>query len=573
MINTGYPSLLILISTLSFSTLSLETKSQTINRNQEWTLWYQQPARNWNEALPVGNGRLGAMIFGNPEKELIQLNEESLWAGSPLNNNNPRALKNLPRFRNAIFEGDFQTASEIATKGFLGTPPRIRSYEPLGDLEVIYHWKEKPQNYMRALNLNRAVATVEFEADGHRFTQKAWISAPDNVMVIEITSPGGGKPEMEIMLKREKDATVRYQRDGTISMNGQIMDKEDTLTGPGGEHMRFAALARITGKNAEMTATDSSLQIRGSSHITIVLTAATNYHISGLNFIESMNPADKSSDIIRAAMSKPFEEIYQNHLQEYQQKFERVNLTLGSDVPNNLPTDQRLKNLQDGKPDEDLVALYFQYGRYLLLSSSRYPGILPANLQGIWNKDFKAAWNSDFHTNINLQMNYWPAESTNLSETAGPLADFMIQLTRPGSRTAKEMYGAEGWTMHHLTDPFGRTGVADGPWGITPMDGPWMTFPVYRHFLYTGDFDFLKNSAYPLLKGAVAFLCDFLVTSPEGYLVTNPSHSPENSYYDPVTHQKQTLTYAATTDLEIAHALFDYFIQAATFLNVDKRLG
>ena len=227
-------------------------------------------------------------------------------------------------------------------------------------------------------------------------------------------------------------------------------------------------------------------------------------------------------------------------------------------------------SVKNGGIDNGLEALYFQYGRYLLMSSSRKPGILPANLQGIWNKDMKAPWNSDFHTNINLQMNYWPAEVCNLPETTEPLVSFMEKLIVPATATAKEMYGTDGWVFHHLTDPFGRTGVADGVWGITPMNGPWMTFPVYEHFLFTRDTSFLKNVAYPMMKGSAEFVLGYLVESPDGFLVTNPSHSPENSFRDNKTGETSQLTYAATIDIEIISALFDNCIEAASVLDTDK---
>ena len=234
------------------------------------------------------------------------------------------------------------------------------------------------------------------------------------------------------------------------------------------------------------------------------------------------------------------------------------------------PTDERLDAVKKGAADNGLIALYFQYGRYLLMSSSRTPAVLPANLQGIWNKEMNAPWNSDFHTNINLQMNYWPAEVCNLSETSEKLVSFMEKLVVPGSVTAREMYGTGGWTIHHLTDPFGRTGVADGVWGITPMNGPWMTFPVYEHYLFTADTSFLREKAYPLMKGTAEFVLGFLVESPEGYLVTNPSHSPENNFRDNKTGEVSALTYAATTDIEVVNALFDNCIEAAEILKSDS---
>lgn len=556
---------------LLFNSLIPNIEAQS-NKNNDLTLWYNQPAANWNEALPIGNGRLGAMIFGNPEAELIQLNEESIWAGSQINNNNPEALKNLPAFRDAIFNNRFEEASDIAAKYFLGTPPRIRSYQPLGDLVIRYGWNEPVSDYKRELNLNTAVSTTQFKIAGKKYVQKVWASAPDDVIVVEIQSTNGGIIDTEILLKRERDAKITYQKNGVILMNGQIIDKEDPLQGPGGAHMKFAAEARVKLNGGKMSTTDSSFVVKNAKSISIFLTGATDYNIEQLNFDRTINPVSKCKTILDNTSKKSISSLFQTHLKEYQSAFNRVELSLDNDNFTHLPIDVRLENVKKGQPDNGLIILYFQYGRYLLLGSSRKPGVLPANLQGIWNKEFNAPWNSDFHTNINLQMNYWLAENCNLPETAEILAGFMKQLMKPGSVTAREMYGTEGWTLHHLTDVFGRTGVADGPWGITPMNGPWMVFPVYEHFLFTRDMDFLRNTAYPLLKGSTEFLLGFLIKSPDGYLVTNPSHSPENDYKDPVTKKDQTLTYAATIDIEITNALFDYFTKAASLLNVDSQL-
>lgn len=554
-----------------FNILISTTEAQS-NKTNNLTLWYNQPAANWNEALPIGNGRLGAMVFGNPETELIQLNEESIWAGSQINNNNPEALKNLPAFRDAIFNNRFDEASEIAAKYFLGTPPRIRSYQPLGDLVIRYDWSGTTSDYKRELDLNTAVSTTQFKIDGKNYVQKVWASAPDDILVVEIQSTNGGLINTEILLKRERDAKITYQKNGVILMNGQIIDKEDSLTGPGGAHMKFAAEVRIRLNGGKMSPTDSSLVIKDAKSISIFLTGATDYKINQLNFDRTINPISKCKTILDNVSERSLSSLYQNHLKEYQSAFNRVQLSLGNNDSAHLPTDVRLENVKKGQVDNGLISLYFQYGRYLLLGSSRKPGVLPANLQGVWNKEFNAPWNSDFHTNINLQMNYWLAENCNLPETAEILVDFMTQLMKPGSVTAREMYGTTGWTLHHLTDVFGRTGVADGPWGITPMNGPWMVFPVYEHFLFTRDMDFLRNTAYPLLKGSTEFLLGFLVKSPDGYLVTNPSHSPENQYKDPITKKNQTLTYAATIDIQIANAIFDYFTEAADLLNTDNQL-
>lgn len=533
-------------------------------------LWYKQPAKEWVEALPLGNGRLGAMVFGNPVNEVIQINEESIWGGSKINNNNPNALIHLKELQQALFNSEYDKAKKIAEDNFVGTPPEVRSYQPLGNLLINYQWESVPDDYSRQLDLETGVVTTDFSVGDKKYTQKAWISAPDNLLVVQIESNNGGEINSSFSLIRAKDAIVKVLSSGIIKLNGQIVDADNPRKGPGGSHMKFSGELRLKADKGTVLATDTSLIVSNAKRITVILTAATDYNINKLDFDRAIDPENTCKTILDQAAGYSAKTLEQRHLEDYQAIFGRVKLDLGIDTLTNLPTDERLGLVQKGGSDNGLMALYFQYGRYLLMGSSRTPGVLPANLQGIWNQEFEAPWNADFHTNINLQMNYWPAENCNLSETSEPLSNFMTKLMDPGSATAKEMYGTAGWTLHHLTDPFGRTGVADGVWGLTPMNGPWMTFPVYEHFLFTRDTTFLKNVAYPMLKGSAEFVLGSLVTSPEGYLVTNPSHSPENTFYDQVTKTQSMLTYAATIDIEITNALFDFCAEAASVLNIDK---
>jgi alpha-L-fucosidase 2 len=557
---------------LTFFSLVFMVSISCRHENRDPVLWYNQPAVEWNEALPVGNGRLGAMVFGDPVKETIQINEESIWAGSKLDNNNPLAFSNLSALQQAIFNGNIRKAEKIADSCFLGTPPRIRSYQPLGNLLINYNWSAPVTDYRRSLDLSSGIETTSFKINGEPVFVRVFSSATDNVLVINITSSDKEPVNCSIGLSREKDADVRVTNDGRIYLTGQIVDNDDPLTGPGGRHMRFASQARVRTHNGKISSTENILSVSDASVVTIILTAATDYNINQLDLDNSVDPGASCESILNKTENRDFKNLRKTHENEHRSMFDRVALNLGPDSLNYLPTNERLDRIKKGGSDNGLIALYFQYGRYLLMGSSRPPALLPANLQGIWNKEFKAPWNSDFHTNINLQMNYWPAEVCNLSETAVILSDFVKDLTVPGSVTAKEMYGTSGWTMHHLTDPFGRTGVADGVWGLTPMNGPWMTFPLFEHFLFTQDTDFLKNTAYPVLKGSAEFVLGFLVPSPEGWLVTNPSTSPENSYYLPGSHDRAQLTYAATIDIEIVNAVFDYCSKAAEILKTDSGL-
>jgi alpha-L-fucosidase 2 len=556
---------------LLFLCLALTGCNNTSSENKkDLKLWYKNPASVWEEALPVGNGRLGVMVFGDPVHERLQLNEESIWAGSRINNNNPKALKALPDLQKALFESRYKEAFKIADENFLGTPPRIRSYQPLGDLLIDYKWNGKPDNYSRELDLETGIASTFFSADGKKYLEEVYVSAPDNMIVVNIKALDGGLVTASFSLKREKDAIITTSGNNKLILSGQIIDEDDVKSGPGGEHMKFAGELRLSAVKGEVSADKDILNVKNAKEIIVRLTAATDYNINLLDFDRSINPAAICNTILNKTENNSIDEIKQRHYDEFKPLFNRVSLSLGKDTLKSVPTDERLLSVKNGGIDNGLIALYFQYGRYLLISSSRAPGVLPANLQGIWNKDMKAPWNSDFHTNINLQMNYWPAEVCNLSETTKPLISFMEKLIVPGTATAKEMYGTDGWVFHHLTDPFGRTGVADGVWGITPMNGPWMTFTVYEHFLFTRDTNFLKNAAYPMMKGSAEFVLGYLVESPDGFLVTNPSHSPENSFRDSKTGETSQLTYGATIDIEIINALFDNCIEAATVLDTDK---
>ncbi len=547
------------------------SKSEKDSNNLK--LWYKQPAIAWEEALPVGNGRIGAMVFGDPVHERLQLNEESIWAGSRINNNNPNALKTLPVLQTAIFESRYSDALKLADENFLGTPPNIRSYQPLGDLFIDYEWNTTPDNYSRELNLRTGIATTRFSVDGKSVTQEVLASAPGNIILVHIASTGGLPVTASFRMSREKDAVIKADSTGMIRLSGQIIDQDDPKSGPGGAHMRFAGELRVSAKNGTVTAQDDILTVNTAEEITVRLTAATDYNIDKLDFDRSIDPAFTCKTILDESEGIPYGELVNSHLKEYREMFDRVSLSFGPDSLSYTPVDERLAAVKDGAVDNGLTALYFQYGRYLLMSSSRTPAVLPANLQGIWNREMNAPWNSDFHTNINLQMNYWPAEVCNLSETAEKLVSFMEKLTTPGSVTAGEMYGTGGWTIHHLTDPFGRTGVADGVWGITPLNGAWMTFPVYEHYLFTGDTSFLRDRAYPLMKGTAEFVLGFLIESPEGYLVTNPSHSPENNFRDNKTGEVSALTYAATTDIEVVNALLDNCIEASGILKKDHEFA
>jgi len=565
-------------------------------QQENLSLWYKQPAQKWTDALPVGNGRLGGMVFGGIQQERIQLNEESVWAGAPINNNNPGAKAHLKEIQTAIFNGDYKTANDLSKKYLVGTPPNVRSYQTLGDLGIKFYWKSAATNYKRSLNIQTGIAKTEYIVDGNKIVQEVFVSAPQNLMVITIQAE---KPfDADLLLSRQFNADYEtggnkkrktdgiskgenhYQvQNGLAYYNGQIIDLDSDMKGPGGKHMRYTAAMKILSQSGVQSPivsdTAAGFKMVGSKNIVLILTGATDYNLDKLNMDPSINPLNVCQKILSKASSYSATTLKQLHVKDHESFFNRVSFSLKDDNNSQYPTDERLVHIREGKNDNGLVALYYQYGRYLLMGSSRKPGKLPANLQGIWNDLYDAPWSADFHTNINLQMNYWPAETGNLSETSVVLAKFMEKIMVPGAVTAAETYGAKGWTLHHLTDPFGRTGVMDGVWGITNMDGPWMTLPVFDHFEFTNDTNYLRTIAYPMMKGSVEFVLDFLVTSPQGYLVTNPSHSPENSFFVPNTDRKQKsqMTYAPTVDMHIINALFNNFTRASSILNLDKSLA
>ena len=534
------------------------------------SLWYKQPADNWNEALPVGNGRLGAMVFGDVEKEHIQLNEESLWAGKRVDDNNPGAASHLREIQQLILNDEQRKAFELSDKYMLGTTSRFRSYQTLGDLYLDFGQQGDIKNYMRSLDLQTGIVTTRYEIGGVQYKREVFASAPDNIIVVQISSGKPGAINCKITLSREKDATVTTGAAGVLEMSGQLADVNDRFNGEGGLGMKFHALLKTTQREVTVAAANNSLLVSNATSVTIILTAATDYNFSKLNYDRGIDSRAKCASIIAGLPSADVALLQQRHLAEYQALFNRLSFQLGTVDKSSLPTDIRLDELRKGNNDPQLITLYFQYARYLLISSSRHPGVMPANLQGIWNKEYEAPWNADFHTNINIQMNYWPAEVSNLSETVAPLINFIDYMRVPGRVTAEKMYNAKGWTMHHSTDAFGKTGIHDGVnWGTSPLAAAWLCLHLWEHYQFTMDKGFLRDKAWPIMKEAAQFVQSFLVEDKNGRLVTVPSVSPENSFKMPDGSTEQ-MTYAPTIDIAIITSLYNACSEAGALLKVDK---
>ncbi len=522
-------------------------------------LWYQTPAEAWTDALPIGNGRLGAMVFGGVEQERIQLNEETLWDGGPRDTNNSKALEALPKVQQLLFDDKNEEATQLAGETMLGIPERIKSYQSLGDLFLEFSHDGDPTEYRRELNLNTGIAKTTYRCGNVNFSREVFATAVDNLIVVRIESDTAGQLTFDVAITREQDAAVEAIAANILRLDGQC----------GNDGMHFSVYLQVQIEGGKVQSENNQLAVRDANTVTLLLAAATSY----INQNDtSGSPHALCEGHLTDIDAKSHMTVRADHIADHQDLFQRVHLDLGTTDTTNLPTDERLEVLKAGASDPELVVLYFQYGRYLMMGSSR-PGGLPANLQGIWNEHMNAPWNSDFHTNINLQMNYWVPEICNLAECHIPLFDYMDTLVEPGSRTAKRHYGANGWVVHHLSDVWGFTTPADGIWGIWPVGAAWLCGHVWEHYLFGGDKDFLIGQGYPLMKGAARFILDFLVEAPEstplaGKLVTNPSHSPENSFLKP-DGTRSLFTYAATMDLEIIHELFTNCIACIDVLEED----
>ena len=515
-------------------------------------LWYQRPAGNWMEALPLGNGALGAMVFGGAPAEHLQFNEETLWSGGPVDRDNPRSQAALPEVRRLLFAGRHAEATALAEAAMLGVPPRIRPYQSCGDLWLAFQHPGEPADYCRSLDLGTAVAAVQYTAGGARHRREAFASAPDQVLVLRLESEDPAGLTCTLRLGREQEAEAFGEGPGDIRLVGHLDD---------GVGLRFEARLRVLLPEGGAAAPDGDgLRISGARACTILLAAATGYR--------GGDPAGLCAERLRAAAGRSYADLRQRHIDAHQALFGRVTLRLGAPQPDpDLPTDARLAVVQAGADDPGMATLYFQFGRYLLISSSR-PGGLPANLQGVWADGMNPPWNADFHTNINLQMNYWPAEVAGLPECALPLLAYIDGLRGPGARTAETTYGCRGFVVHHLSDAWGCTAPCDGVWGVWPMGAAWLAQHAWEHYAYGGDLEFLRAVGYPILRDAARFICDFLVDDGAGRLVTNPSHSPENRFRLPEGGESM-FTVGATMDLEIVHDLLTNTIAAAEHLGTD----
>ena len=545
---------------LSFLFITITGFSQS---RQGLKLWYNQPSgKTWTNALPIGNGRLGAMIYGNPDEEIIQLNEHTVWSGSPNRNDNPLSLDSLAIIRQLIFEGKQKDAESIANRVIITKKSHGQKFEPVGSLHLAFDGHDNFSNYYRELDIERATIQTSYTVGDVVYTRQALASFPDRVIVMWLTASKPGSISFTASFTTpQKRATIK-----TIRGVGGVKDL--TISGTTSDHetikgmVNFQGIVRMKTEGGSLMETDTSLRVDNADAVTIYISIASNFN----NYNDISGDEDKrAADYLNKAFSKPFRAILPAHIAAYQKYFNRVKLDLGITDAANLPTDERLKNFNSTN-DPQFVTLYYQYGRYLLISSSQ-PGGQPANLQGIWNDRINPPWDSKYTININAQMNYWPAEKTNLTELHEPFIQMTKDLSVTGQQTARDMYGARGWAAHHNTDIWRATGAVDGAtWGVWSAAGGWMSQHLWEHYLYTGDKTFLA-SVYPVLKGAATFYVDFLIEHPtKKWLVINPDMSPENA---PAAHQHSSLDAGTTMTNQIVFEIFSSTIKAAEILKKD----
>ena len=549
-------------------------------QQKKLVLWYDQPAKDWNEALPIGNGRLGAMIFGRTGDELIQLNEQTLWTGGPVDPNpNPEAPKYLQPVRDLLFKDSIGQAVKLLRK-IQG--PNTEMYQPLGDIILKQKLDGEVSNYRRDLNISNATATTKFTVNGVEYTREIFSSSPDEVIIIRLKASVPKALSFMVGVNHELKFSREITKDNELVLKGKARITNDERRNPKPfiyedslhrDGMRFQFRVKVVTKDGAVNHNDSMLTISNATEVVLFVSAATSYN--GFDKFPDKDGKDEAKiakDYLHAAVKKDYNQLLDAHVKDYQKYFNRVVLSLTDNPMDNVATDKRLDNYKTTGNDLGLEEMYFQFGRYLLISCSR-PGGLPANLQGIWNKEIRPSWRSNYTTNINVQMNYWPAEQCNLDEMAEPLMEQIKRWAVNGTATAKNYYHMNGWALHHNSDVWAQTnpvgeGGGDPKWANWAMGSPWICQHLYEHYRFTADKKYLRETAYPLMKSAAEFCLDWLIDK-DGVLVTAPSTSPENIYVLP-NGTKGAVTIASAMDIEIIWDLFTNIIEADSILNIDK---
>jgi len=541
------------------------------------SLWYRQPAQKWTEALPLGNGRLGAMVYGGVKLEQLSLNEDTLWSGEPRDLQNHEAIKHLPEIRRLLLEGKNREAQKLVEATMLG--PWNESYMPLGDLILEFKDTPEAQDYRRELDLRVGVVRISYRQGDARFTREIFVSARDQVLAIRLTCNKPGRLSFDASLKSQLRFTTSAQGDRLILKGRCPAHVEPNHVGnvphpvvyderENGRGMRFQVGLEAIADGGRVTVKNDRIEIEKANSITLILAAATSFN--GFNkspSAEGKDPAVACERSLQTASRKSYEQLLNTHIADYRRLFDRVSIDLGTSPASKLPTDRRVREYAPGQ-DPGLVALYLQFGRYLLISSSR-PGTQPANLQGIWNKDLRPAWSSNWTLNCNVEINYWPVEVCNLPECHLPLVDLVEELSMDGARTARNLYGARGWMAHHNADLWRTTSPVGGSalWAIFQVGSAWLCHHLWEHYAFTGDREFLAH-VYPTMRDAALFYTDHLIEERHGWLVTAPSGSFESSFKKPDGTVSPTCM-GPTMDMQIIRDLYTNVIAAGRILKVD----
>jgi len=541
------------ITAIFIGIFSLTAKAQS-----DLKLWYDKPASIWNEALPLGNGRLGAMVFGDPAVERLQLNEETIWAGSPNSNAHNKSIKALPIVRQLIFDGKFDEAQDLATQEIMSQTNDGMPYQTFGSVYISFAGHQKYTDYYRDLDISNATAKVKYKVNGVEFTREILTAFSDQVIVVKLSASQPGQITCNVFMNSPIDKTVASTEGNQIILSGVGTNFE-------GVKGKVKFQGRLTAKNkgGDIDASNGVLSINKADEVTLYISIATNFK----NYQDiSGDEIAKSKDYLAKAETKDFETIKKAHVDYYQKFFNRVALDLGSNDLIKKPTNERIRDFSKHF-DPQLASLYFQFGRYLLISSSQ-PGGQPANLQGIWNDMVTPPWDSKYTTNINAEMNYWPAQVTNLQEMHEPFVQMAKELSVTGAETAKMMYNANGWVLHHNTDIWRVTAPVDSAAsGMWPTGGAWVCQDLWERYLYTGDKKYLAE-IYPIMKGAADFFLDFMVIDPNTkYLVVVPSSSPENTHAGGTG--KATIASGTTMDNQLVFDLFTHVIEASALVSPD----
>ncbi len=523
-----------------------------------YKLWYDKPASVWTEALPLGNGRLGAMVYGTPSVEQIQLNEETIWAGRPNNNANPEALQYIPKVRELVFAGKYLEAQTLATEKVMANTNSGMPYQTFGDLRIAFPGHSRYTDYYRELSLDSARALVSYKVDGVRYKREMITSFPDQVIMIRLSADAAKKITFNAFFTSPHQDVVVDTEGNSVTLSG-VSSWHEGLKGK----VEFQGRLTVKAVNGKVQYKDGTVTVEGADEATLYVSIGTNF----VNYKDiSGNSAERAKSFLEKALSRDYATSFKEHVSIFKKYMDRVSLYLGENKQDGITTDKRIENFAQTN-DAHLVATYFQFGRYLLISSSQ-PGGQPANLQGIWNDKLLPSWDSKYTCNINVEMNYWPSEVANLTELNEPLFNMVKEVSESGKETAKVMYGADGWVLHHNTDIWRVTGALDkAPSGMWPSGGAWLCRHLWEHYLYTGDIKFLKE-IYPIMKGAALFFDQTMVKEPShNWLVVCPSNSPENVHAG--SNGEATTAAGCTMDNQLIFDLWNEIISASRLLGVD----